>query len=290
MKKTVAKILITVLFFSAVLLGAAKINTLNAQEIYRVVSVGCNCLATTEFSSCGTRFGRNNIQWKSCAAVVVGGNKTCTYATGTVANATFWYVQACTPGPTRTPTPPTKYNCTCLATSTFSTCPGSFPGHPNSKRRVCTLSTTTTTTKCEKVGTVYYNYANCPGGPTRTPTPTGVNLACVCGATNTCHSSCDFNEFTTIELPGVSYANPIKCLLPVTLFNAAPVAARKTDWCRRPQKTKGDATGDDRITLHDYFYYVSARYGAKIPQSINPDFNGDGAVNNLDRLIIIKSL
>jgi hypothetical protein len=40
----------------------------------------------------------------------------------------------------------------------------------------------------------------------------------------------------------------------------------------------------------DYFYYVGAVNGGRIPPSVNPDFNGDGEVGTSDRVIIIRSL
>ena len=55
-------------------------------------------------------------------------------------------------------------------------------------------------------------------------------------------------------------------------------------------RTKGDADGNGTINNMDYFYYISAVVGGKIPVTVNPDFDGDGAVSNLDREIVIKTL
>jgi len=204
----------------------------NADVNFRNVNVKCNC--TTQFSACGNKWGKTNIEWRSCTPNMAG-TKTCTIATGTVQNPTFWEVQTCTSNPTATPGGPTPT----------------------------------------------------PGGPTPT-----VNPQCVCAAAGTsagsCSPQCDFNKQTGIT----TYNNPftMKCTVAATFFQTAPIAANKNDWCRRPERTKGDANGDDKVTLMDYFYYVSAKFGGKIPSSINPDFNGDGAINAEDRAIIIKSL
>ncbi len=132
-----------------------------------------------------------------------------------------------------------------------------------------------------------------PGTPTNTPTPTStvptptVNPACVCGTGDLCDATnCTFDKFSA----PITYTNPIKCLLSDSLFPTPPSAANKTSWCQRGIRTKGDADGNAIINNTDYFYYVAAVMGGKIPLTVNPDFNGDGEVGAADRVIIIKSL
>ncbi|PIV09095.1 hypothetical protein COS31_02000 [Candidatus Roizmanbacteria bacterium CG02_land_8_20_14_3_00_36_15] len=54
--------------------------------------------------------------------------------------------------------------------------------------------------------------------------------------------------------------------------------------------SKGDADGNGIINTTDYFYYVAAVMGGKIPATVNPDFNDDGEVGASDRAIIIETL
>lgn len=141
----------------------------------------------------------------------------------------------------------------------------------------------------------YYQYKSCAAviktpTPTKkagkgTPTPT-VNPLCVCSGTNICSPQCSFNKLT-----GVNYGAQVKCApLPANRYSTAVTQANKNDWCRRPNRTKGDADGNDLVTFLDYFYLVSSQFGGKIPAKINADFNGDGLVNQADRQIIIKTL
>ena len=81
-------------------------------------------------------------------------------------------------------------------------------------------------------------------------------------------------------------ATPIPTLTPIP--TATPVPAATSVPC--PKKVQGDANCNGVINLMDYFYYVAAVNGGKIPLTVNPDFNGDGKVNASDRVIIIKSL
>lgn len=137
-----------------------------------------------------------------------------------------------------------------------------------------------------------------PGGPTVTPvatatpapSPTQPSLPCLCNTNNTCTMTrCTFSKYTNI-----TYANPIKCkplIATKYVSNALPSSGQETDWCRRPQRTKGDANGDDVIDLVDYFYTLTvANSIAKIPPTINADFNGDGLVNVTDKQIVIRSI
>lgn len=134
-----------------------------------------------------------------------------------------------------------------------------------------------------------------PVPPTNTPTPTStvptptINPACVCGTGDLCDATnCTFNKYTSSDIPGITYNDPLKCSLSPLLFPTPP--SDKTSWCRRSMRTKGDADGNGIINTADYFYYVAAVNGGKIPVTANPDFNGDGEVGANDRTIIIKSL
>jgi hypothetical protein len=117
-----------------------------------------------------------------------------------------------------------------------------------------------------------------------TPTPTP-NLVCICQTSGICSNQCSFDKLT-----GVTYPSSIKCNLSSSFFSESPSVLNKNNWCQRSNKTKGDANGDNKINYLDYFYYVSAVSGGKISPSVNPDFNGDGVINTLDRQIIVKTL
>ncbi|MFH0979868.1 MAG: hypothetical protein V1803_02915 [Candidatus Roizmanbacteria bacterium] len=130
--------------------------------------------------------------------------------------------------------------------------------------------------------------------PTKTPTPTPIKptidplCACSANACNTTH--CSFSKHT-----GTTYNTPIKCQLVSSLFKITPAPAQKKTWCQRYLRTKGDADGEKNsagnyINMFDYYYYVGAVNGGKIPVNVNPDFNGDGEVGVADRVIIMKSL
>jgi hypothetical protein len=125
-----------------------------------------------------------------------------------------------------------------------------------------------------------------PIPPTATPIPPTVTPppGCECNTDNTCATVCAFDKFA----PPITYTDPIKCSLPDSLFYTVPSAANKTAWCQANKRTEGDANGDDVINTTDYFYYVAAKAGAKIPANVNPDFNGDGNIAIDDRAIIRK--
>lgn len=160
---------------------------------------------------------------------------------------------------------------------------------PNSKMTVTVVTPTPPT-----------NPSATPTPPTGTPTgvPSGVpsgiptvippdpNCTCNTGTVannETCSNICPFAKFGDVP-----YTNPIKCSLPGSIFSSPPVD--KNIWCNRSMRTKGDADGINGINSTDYFYYVSAVNGGKIPLAVNPDFNGDGEVGASDRAIIVKSL
>lgn len=117
------------------------------------------------------------------------------------------------------------------------------------------------------------------------PTPTP-NSSCTCSTAGVCANTCFFDKFTK----DITYSNSIKCNLGNDLFRSPPTAIDKTNWCQAYYRTKGDANGDGRANFIDYFYYVGARYGAKLPPTVNVDFNGDGFISSEDRKILIKSL
>lgn len=143
----------------------------------------------------------------------------------------------------------------------------------------------------KKVGTTSWSKynANCSkvfNAATVDPTPTPV-ASCSCAAAGTCAATCFFDKFGS----GVAYTNPVKCNLGAALFSSAPAAADKNGWCRSYMRTRGDANGDGKVGILDYFYYVSATvFGAKLPPSANIDFNGDGVVSSADKAVLIKSL
>lgn len=190
-------------------------------------------------------------------------------------------------------------NVKCNCTTAFSTC-GNYFGQTNVKRRTCAgaVNGAQTCTVATLNPVTFWQVVACAAGGTPTPTPTGgavtptptINVACVCNTAGACSSQCQsqFSKYPATVI--TTYSNPIKCGVAATFFQTAPTAGNKNDWCRRPQKTKGDADGNDKINLMDYFYYVQAKSGGKIPAQINPDFNGDNAINNEDRIIILKTL
>ena len=183
------------------------------------VNVKCTC--TTDFGACGDKFGKTNIQWRTCKAKA-NGTETCNLRVG----LTLYQTKACDAGTTGTPTP----------TETV-------------------------------------------------PTPTD-NPNCKCNALKNCTTQCQFDKFSDVT----TYSNTIKCGLADSGFQTVPTADNKNSWCRVEKRTKGDADGDGSVTFKDYFYYVTAKLGFKIPPTINPDFNGDNVVDTKDREIIIKSL
>lgn len=131
-----------------------------------------------------------------------------------------------------------------------------------------------------------------PGGPTATPTPTSgptptPNPNCLC-QNNTCASACTYEKFDSSS--GFTYTDPLKCGLTSSVFPSTPSSDNQTAWCRAVKRTKGDADANYVINLTDYYYYVAAVNGGKIPVGVNPDFNGDGEIGASDRAIIIKSL
>jgi hypothetical protein len=127
--------------------------------------------------------------------------------------------------------------------------------------------------------------------PTSTPKPQTANTNtvvsnCLCNTDGTCAAVCTFDKFAA----PVTYIDPIKCSLSDSFFATIPSTANKTSWCQITKRTKGDADGSGIVNNTDYFYYVAAVNGGKIPATVNPDFNGDGEVGASDRVIIVASL
>ncbi|MFA6081466.1 MAG: hypothetical protein WC741_03600 [Patescibacteria group bacterium] len=170
----------------------------------------------------------------------------------------------------------------CNCTNAYGACGSNF-GKTNIQWRQCAFAGAQT---CNwHIGTTLYQYRSCDTNPTATPAPTG-NPNCICNAQGSCTTQCQFNKFTDIT----TYSNPIKCGLAGSLFQSVPTADQKTGWCQAGMRTKGDADGNGNASLKDYFYYVAAKAGAKIPPTVNPDFNGDNLIDQKDREIIIKSI
>lgn len=119
-----------------------------------------------------------------------------------------------------------------------------------------------------------------------TPTPTPVP-GCLCNTDDSCAAVCVFDKFSDVTYNNM---NTIKCSLSASLFAATPSIDNKRSWCLATKRTKGDADGNGVVNMDDYYYYVSAANGGKIPTWVNPDFNGDGEVNLADRTIVVRSL
>lgn len=120
---------------------------------------------------------------------------------------------------------------------------------------------------------------------TNDPTPTP-NPNCKCNTSNSCTTACFFDKYTT----GVTYAGTIKCNAPGS-YSSDPTAAQKNQFCQNYLRTKGDANGDGKVTILDYFYYAAGSvFGAKLPPITNIDFNGDGSVSSADKTILMKTL
>lgn len=107
--------------------------------------------------------------------------------------------------------------------------------------------------------------------PTPTPTPTpGSVTGCSCQTDDYCSSLCTFEMHTTGVNYGPDNNRRIKCGPP------------PGDFCNRPKRTKGDADGNSRMDIFDYVYWLRGSRGARIPPSVNPDFNGDGVIDGTD--------
>ncbi len=151
------------------------------------------------------------------------------------------------------------FNCMGVACSTGTRCAGSYPN------------------PCECVST---NPRNTPI-PTRTPTPTGpsptINPNCQC-ASDVCSADCSFDYNSQVT----SYTKSPKCSLSSSLFSTPPTDLQKRGWCKS-LRVRGDADGNGVVDAFlDYLYYVTVVSGGKIPQNVNPDFNGDGEVRKAD--------
>lgn len=124
-----------------------------------------------------------------------------------------------------------------------------------------------------------------PGGPTATPIPTSGPTetpvpGCTCSS-DSCTTQCVFRPLSSAAM---------KCSLSTSLFPTVPSTSDKNFWCQRSLRSRGDADGNGVINTTDYFYYVAAANGGKIPVTANPDFNGDGEVGLADRTLIVNTL
>ncbi len=151
---------------------------------------------------------------------------------------------------------------------------------------VSASSSLTATMPNKGVMTIYHKRTPSNNQPTPTvpftATPT-TNPSCICDQNDTCASSCIFNQNNG------KTASQIKCARDEAL-GQPPTSAEKESYCRRVNRTIGDADGDTQIGLIDYLYYVRAVNGGAIPPAINPDFNGDGLISASDREIVISTL
>lgn len=140
---------------------------------------------------------------------------------------------------------------------------------------------------CSNNDNITYTKTN---SPTATPTPVPPTATpipgCLCNTDGNCAAVCAFEKFVA----PITYVDLIKCSLSDDLFPTVPSTDNKNSWCQATKRTKGDADGSGSINTTDYFYYVAAVSGGKISVTVNPDFDGDGVVSNVDREIIIKSL
>jgi hypothetical protein len=115
-----------------------------------------------------------------------------------------------------------------------------------------------------------------------TPTP---NVNCKC-TSNICTSSCLTDYFSD-----VTYTKPPKCGIITSIYQSTPTVDDQLNWCKYYLRVKGDANGDGIINTMDYFYFTAVKTaGAKIPASINVDFNGDGNIGIDDRAVIVKTI
>lgn len=164
----------------------------------------------------------------------------------------------------------------------------------NIKLRLCMISFTGPDTCNGKWDRTPFQYESCSGAtPTPTITPVGATYIPTLGANNNCKcqaGSCPSSNCVFDRYPNVAYSQVIKCGLAKSFFQSPPTNEDKNSWCRASKRTKGDANSDGIIDLMDYFYFVRAKSGAKIPASVNPDFNGDNEIRDSDRTIIIKTL
>ncbi len=125
--------------------------------------------------------------------------------------------------------------------------------------------------------------------PPSTSVSPPVDTNCVCqtesSSTPSCSTNCSFEKHADL-----TYVTPLGCRLPDNLFVIPPSTAQINGWCQASRRSKGDADGNGIVNNTDYFYYLRAVVGGKIPPTVNPDFNGDNEVGSNDRAIIIKTL
>lgn len=123
--------------------------------------------------------------------------------------------------------------------------------------------------------------------PTQSPTITQP-ASCVCNQDNTCDSSCVYQVPSCPE-GATCPSTQMKCARESSI-GPTPGAEAKNGYCRSAKRFVGDADGNGIVDALDYLYYVRAVNGGQIPDTVNPDFNGDGYVSPSDRVIIIATL
>lgn len=192
--------------------------------------------------------------------------------------------------------------CNCTGAPLVNKCGQTYYGLTNIKYQICTSPAGQDTCNYYRVkqdqSIDVYKVVNCTSGGSPTPTPTGgtnptitpTNPLCNCvAATNSCTTQCQFNKIASITTYPPN--DLIKCQkLATTRYQTVPTDNQIKDWCRRSNRTKGDADGNDVVNVLDYFYYVSVKSDGKIPAKINADFNGDGVVNGEDRVVVVRGL
>ena len=236
---------------------------------------GCDCYPNN--SCCIARDGQWS-GWSTCSKTCGGGVQTktcnnpapfCGGSNCSGSNSQACNTQACpsvTPNPTVTPTPggPT-------ASPTPPGGPTASPTPPGGGGPTASPTPIASVT---------------PNPPTLTPVP-----GFLCDTNDSCADVCTFDKYNnTGGISSTIYAVPLKCSLPNTLFITNPSVNDKTAWCQMNKRTRGDADGSGVITNADYFYFVTALNGGKIPTTVNPDFSGDGTINADDRKIVVATL
>lgn len=123
-----------------------------------------------------------------------------------------------------------------------------------------------------------------------TPVPS-IPDTCVCSENDVCDTSCVFERLTCDNETScnIRYTQEVKCNREASGMSISSKDI-KDSYCRRYYRLSGDADGNGTVNKLDYFYYVRFVNGGKVPDDINPDFNGDGAVSVSDRNIIVRAL
>ena len=117
---------------------------------------------------------------------------------------------------------------------------------------------------------------------------TTANPSCACGTNNLCSTTCTFSGGNPSN---GNPSNVLSCLREDYKGITSTISPVNTNsFCNRNLRTKGDADGNGTINALDYFYYQQFVNGVKLPDNINPDFDGDSRVSVADRSIVINTL